>query len=148
DLPEGASVKHWQADPDVMTAFLTPEIVHLKTLGEFRWITTVFISVQKMKEERKWRQPGGVSSAGCFFKNPLSGPSAGELIEKVGLKGKRVGGAEISSRHANFIINRGGATCREVITLIQEIRNAVKDNHGIVLEPEVLLMGKNWKQVL
>ena len=101
------------------------------------------VSVQKIKEERKKRQPVGVSSAGCFFKNPSSGPSAGELIDKAGLKGTRLGGAEISSRHGNFIINRGNARAVDILTLAEIIETRVAAKFGVQLEPEVIIAGES-----
>jgi len=86
-------------------------------------------------------------SAGCIFKNP-EGNSAGRLIEESGLKGERVGDAEISPVHANFIINRGHATSAEVLELIRRVRAQVRRARGVELEPEVLLYGKSWKEVL
>jgi len=101
------------------------------------------ISSQKIKEKRRRRQPVGVSTAGCFFKNPPAGPSAGELIDKAGLKGKRVGGAEISSRHGNFIINRGNARAADILTLADIIEARVAAEFGVRLEPEVIIVGES-----
>jgi len=95
------------------------------------------------RRESQPREP----SAGCVFKNP-PGDSAGRLIDASGLKGERVGGAEISPVHANFIINRGGATSAEVIELIRRVRARVLGMQGVELEPEVLLYGRNWKDEL
>jgi len=89
--------------------------------------------------QRKKRQPLGFPSAGCVFKNPQGGPSAGFLIEKVGLKGKRIGGAMISDLHANFILNVGGATFKDVLALIELARQRVKEVFGYQLELEVEL---------
>jgi UDP-N-acetylmuramate dehydrogenase len=75
------------------------------------------------------------------FKNPPGG-FAGQLIEAAGLKGERVGGAEISTTHANFIVNRGGATATDVISLIAKARALVRCRTGIVLEPEVRILGR------
>jgi UDP-N-acetylmuramate--alanine ligase len=86
-------------------------------------------------------------SAGCIFKNP-AGTSAGRLIEESGLKGERVGDAEVSSVHANFIVNRGQATSAEVLELIRRVRAQVRRARGVELEPEVLLYGQAWKEVL
>ncbi len=115
--------------------------------GTFTFSRTDFrqlrISAQKRKAERKQRQPVGVSSAGCFFKNPPSGPSAGELIDRAGLKGRRVGGAEISSRHGNFIINRGNARAADILALAEIIETRVAVKFGIRLEPEVIIAGES-----
>lgn len=86
-------------------------------------------------------------SAGCMFKNPPN-DSAGRLIDALGLKGERVGDAEVSPVHANFIVNRGRATAADVIALMRRVRERVKAAHGIELEPEVLLYGRDWRDVL
>jgi UDP-N-acetylenolpyruvoylglucosamine reductase len=86
-------------------------------------------------------------SAGCIFKNP-AGNSAGRLIDEAGLKGERVGDAEISTVHANFIINRGHATGSDVIALMRRVRARVREARSVELEPEVLLYGKKWEEVL
>jgi len=89
---------------------------------------------------RNETQPVNFPNAGSIFKNPLK-MYAGKLIEEAGLKGKRIGGAEISDRHANFIVNRGTAKASDVIALIRLARDAVKEKFGIVLELEVKLLG-------
>lgn len=94
---------------------------------------------EKMKELRNLRagsQPAGMPNAGSFFKNPLQ-TSAGRLIDEAGLKGFRIGDAEVSRKHANFFVNRGAATAADVITLMREVQARVKQNSGIMLEPEV-----------
>ena len=85
------------------------------------------------------------ASAGCIFRNPI-GESAGRLIDEEGLKGIRVGAAEVSRKHGNFIVNRGGATSEDVLSLIRLVRRKVKEARGIELEPEVTLMGKSWEE--
>ena len=89
---------------------------------------------------RKRSQPLGVPSAGSVFVNP-DGDSAGRLIEAVGLKGSRVGGAAVSDIHANFIVNTGGANAADVLGLIGLIRDTVKDMHDIELRPEIRFLG-------
>ena len=97
------------------------------------------------KKKRLASQPQGVRSAGSYFKRPDAGEgfipfrglSAGELIDRCGLKGLRVGGAEVSEKHANFIINKGGATCRDVLTLAERIRETVFMVTGVTLSEEV-----------
>ncbi|MFO8006410.1 MAG: UDP-N-acetylmuramate dehydrogenase [Candidatus Brocadiia bacterium] len=84
---------------------------------------------------RQQRHPAGLS-AGCIFKNP-PGESAGRLLDLCGLKGRRVGGAEVSRQHANFILNRGAASTRDVLALIAQMKRAVRRRFGIELELEV-----------
>jgi UDP-N-acetylmuramate--alanine ligase len=98
------------------------------------------------RDKRQKSQPRE-PSAGCIFKNP-TGNSAGRLIDEAGLKGERVGDAEVSTVHANFIINRGHATSADVIELVRRIRARVEQTKGVRLEPEVLLYGKEWREVL
>ncbi len=95
---------------------------------------------QRLKH-KKATQPLALASAGCVWKNP-SGDYAGRLIEKAGLKGKRIHGAEISSKHANFVVNRGGATAADVLALMALVRERVRAQFGIVLEPEIKIIGE------
>jgi UDP-N-acetylmuramate dehydrogenase len=90
-------------------------------------------------EERQAKQPQG-KSAGSTFKNP-PGTAAGYLIEQVGLKGHRVGQAQFSPKHANFMMNLGGATARDVRALMEMARERVQERFGINLEPEVEFIG-------
>ena len=89
---------------------------------------------------RKSTQPLTEPSCGSVFVNPAGG-SAGRLIEEAGLKGRRVGGAAISNKHANFIVNLGGARAADVIALVREARDAVRARTGIELTPEVKPFG-------
>jgi UDP-N-acetylmuramate dehydrogenase len=91
--------------------------------------------------KRQSSQPLAMPNAGCVFKNPASGPSAGALIEACGLKGLRQGGAEVSEMHANFIVNAGGAKAADVLALMQVIRKKVSEDRGVNLENEVLIVG-------
>ncbi|MGD8396277.1 MAG: UDP-N-acetylmuramate dehydrogenase [Candidatus Eiseniibacteriota bacterium] len=91
--------------------------------------------------ERRRRQPLGLPSAGCVFRNPGSDCGAGQLIESAGLKGARVGGAEVSTVHANFIVNRGGATAAQVLELIERVRAQVARVHDVALALEIQLVG-------
>jgi UDP-N-acetylmuramate dehydrogenase len=86
-------------------------------------------------------QPLDLPSAGCVFKNPPEEPAA-RLIDSANLKGLRNGGARVSKRHANYIVNVDDATARDVIGLIDEIRKRVKDRHGVSLEMEVRVIGE------
>ncbi len=92
-------------------------------------------------ENRKKMQPLNASSAGCFFKNPGGDKTAGELIDLAGLKGKTVGFAQVSEKHANFIINRGGATAADILVLRDIVRNIVVKKFNIELETEVKIVG-------
>jgi UDP-N-acetylmuramate dehydrogenase len=92
-------------------------------------------------EKRREKQPLDLPNCGSIFKRP-PGNFAGALIEKAGLKGARFGNAEISQKHANFIVNRGGATAVEVRHLIVLAQRAVYEQSGILLEPEVVFAGE------
>lgn len=86
--------------------------------------------------KRKAAQPLELPNAGSVFRNPPGG-SAGRLIEEAGWKGKRLGGAQVSSKHANFIVNQGNATARDVLALIREIQKDVHHQFGVELKTEV-----------
>ncbi len=86
-------------------------------------------------EYRTETQPYGELSIGCFFKNPQGG-SAGALIEKAGMKGFSIGGAEVSCKHANFIVNKQGALAQDVLVLAKQVQERVKETLGIELEQE------------
>jgi UDP-N-acetylmuramate dehydrogenase len=98
--------------------------------------------VEERLEARRLAQPMGENTAGCIFKNPPEGP-AGKLIDEAGLKGAEVGGAQVSTLHANYLINTGGATAREMLELIQIVRARVKDSYGVDLELEIKVVGRN-----
>ena len=89
---------------------------------------------------RKEKQPLNYPSAGSFFKRP-EGHFAGALIEKAGLKGKQVGGAQVSEKHAGFLINAGGATASDFLALMKLVQETVRKESGILLEPEVRIVG-------
>ena len=97
---------------------------------------------EKKLKARKERQPTSMPSAGCFFKNPLSGKTAGELIDLAGLKGKSTGGAEISLKHANFIINRDRASASDILAIIKLVQETVSKKFNINLKPEVKIVGQ------
>ena len=94
-----------------------------------------------LTERRESRQPLDMPSAGSTFKRPV-GYFAGTLIDQTGLKGLRVGGAEVSKKHAGFVVNAGGATAKDVVGLIQEVQRRVYEAHGVRLEPEVKMIGE------
>lgn len=148
---------------------LTPEnerIIVPKTYFQFGYDTS---SIQKTKDilltvvfrlradtkKRLWKvanesisyrrqtQPHGVCTAGCAFRNISQAPtSAGFLIDHAGLKGARVGDAEISAVHANFIINRGKASAADVVQLIEHVRQKVKEQYGTTLQEEIIRVGE------
>ena len=97
--------------------------------------------MQDFTGRRTAKQPLEYPSAGSTFKRPI-GYYAGALIEENGLKGKSVGGAQVSEKHAGFVINTGDATCKDVKELIKIIQNTVKTNNGVELETEVIFVGK------
>lgn len=90
---------------------------------------------------RNQKQPIGLKCAGCMFANPR-GDAAGRLIDAAGLKGKSIGGAEVSTLHANFIINRGDAKVKEVLELMALVKNKVKEQFKVELRPEIFLVGE------
>ena len=99
-----------------------------------------------LKTQRHLSQPKG-ASLGCFFKNPATN-SAGQLIDQAGLKNVHMGDVFVSPVHANFIVNKGSGTYNDVLKLIRIVRNTVQEKTGIVLDPEVRLLGKIWEQIL
>ena len=99
----------------------------------------------KMKElmkSRNEKQPVNMPSAGSTFKRP-EGYFAGKLIEDSGLKGYKIGGAEVSTLHAGFVVNDGNATSEDILKLIKYIQNKVKNEFGVELEPEVKIIGND-----
>jgi UDP-N-acetylenolpyruvoylglucosamine reductase len=98
---------------------------------------------QRLSEfsRRRWESQPAASSAGCMFKNPLTVP-AGKLIDELGLKGVRVGGAMVSLEHGNFLVNDGTATARDVLELIELVRSRARAARGIELETEVEIIGE------
>ena len=97
--------------------------------------------IKQRLKQKKTVQPLTLASAGCVWKNP-AGEVAGRLVEKVGLRGKRLNGAEISAKHANFIVNRGGARAADIKALMDMTRQRVRTHFGITLEPELRTLGE------
>ena len=121
-IPEGAAVAS-------ITAGLTPEDPQVLTR-----------ETKELTSRRLGSQPVG-RNAGCVFKNPENA-SAGRLIDELGLKGTRRGGAVVSPKHANFIVNEGGATAADVIALLDLVRERIRAETGVALELEVKVWGK------
>lgn len=92
--------------------------------------------------KKRWTTQPAAPSAGCMFKNPAAIP-AGKLIDEMGLKGTRVGGAFVSAEHGNFIVNDGTATARDVLELIETLKQRVKAERGIELHTEVEIIGED-----
>lgn len=90
---------------------------------------------------RNSKQPVNFPSAGSFFKRP-TGYFAGKLVQDAGLKGLAVGGAQVSELHSGFIINKGGATATDIIQLMEIVQQTVMDKFGVMLEPEVRIIGE------
>ena len=110
----------------------------------FRFDPEVTPSMETMKamlERRKTTQPLGLPSCGSVFRNPPGDHSA-RLIEAAGLKGFRIGGAEVSEKHANFIINRDGASAADIESLIEHVQATVLERHGVQLVHEVRMVGE------
>lgn len=95
--------------------------------------------MEELMERRRSKQPLEWPSAGSTFKRP-QGHFAAALIDQCGLKGLRVGGAQVSEKHAGFIVNRGGATCADILELMEQVRRQVFEQTGVTLEPEVKLL--------
>ena len=97
-------------------------------------------TMAKLAKKRREKQPIQMPSTGSVFKRP-EGYFAGALIEEAGLKGCRIGGAEVSTLHAGFIVNAGDATCKDVLALISHIQKTIFDKNGVMLETEIKKIG-------
>lgn len=101
----------------------------------------ILARMKELNARRRDKQPLNYPSAGSTFKRP-EGHFAGSLIEQAGLKGRSVGGAQVSSKHAGFIVNTGGATAADVLALIEQVQEEVFSRFGVRLEPEVRITGE------
>jgi UDP-N-acetylenolpyruvoylglucosamine reductase len=108
--------------------------------GELESLEKVRARMDAFRKQRTESQPHN-RSAGCMFKNPEIS-SAGKLVDECRLKGLRVGGAMVSKRHGNFIVNDGTATANDVLALIEQVRERVKTERGIDLHTEVQVVGE------
>jgi UDP-N-acetylmuramate dehydrogenase len=104
---------------------------------------TVVARIKEMANQRMQKQPLALPNCGSVFKNP-PGDAAGRLVEAAGLKGFRLGGAVVSEKHGNFIVNDASATAADVRALIEEIQRRVLETFGVALEPEVEFVGE-WE---
>lgn len=98
--------------------------------------------IKEVREKRKSGSPLKMPNAGSIFKNP-EGLSAGKLIDELGLKGEQVGGAQISTVHGNYIVNKNNATAKDVLSLMATIRDRVFKEKGVTLEPEIKVIGED-----
>ena len=127
----GFTYRHSSFAPDDIMLAVTLELVE-------RPFREILEQVKGYNEKRRRSQPVKEKSAGCIFKNP-PGLSTGKLIDELGMKGEQVGGAVISDRHANFIVNRHQATASDIFRLMEIIRQRIRKAHGIELEEEVIV---------
>jgi len=123
--------RHTSFAPDDMMLAVTLELPS-KSYQE------IIQGIRICNEKRRASQPLGQKSAGCIFKNP-PGASAGRMIDELGLKGFNVGDARVSDRHANFFVNAGRATAKDMLSLITEVRERVEKVYGVKLENEVVV---------
>jgi UDP-N-acetylmuramate dehydrogenase len=117
-----------------------PEDVMLRVKLELPWkpFKEIIAGIKVCNEKRRASQPLNQKSAGCIFKNPPGG-SAGRMIDELGLKGRRVGDAMVSDRHANFFVNTGHASADDMLKLIEDVRERVRGVYGVELENEVIV---------
>ena len=121
------------------------DIILSVTLRLFKGNSTdIFARMKEYAEKRSHSQPLSMPSAGSAFKRPC-GHYSGALIEAAGLKGLCVGGAQVSEKHAGFIVNTGNATARDVYELIEEVRRSVFQKSGVMLEPEIRFIGRGYE---
>ncbi|KIQ92040.1 UDP-N-acetylenolpyruvoylglucosamine reductase, partial [Bacillus sp. L_1B0_8] len=97
--------------------------------------------MQNNKDYRRETQPWNHPCAGSVFRNPIP-HFAGDLVEKAGLRGYRIGGAQISEMHGNFIVNTGGASAQDVLSLIELIKYTIKDKFDVDMHTEVEIIGR------
>ena len=134
ELAAGAGTFAYRRSPGVGDRFIAAATLRLLPDDPAR----VRERMRAYHDHRVSTQPTGAKNAGCIFKNPEEG-HAGRLIDQSGLKGTAVGRAVVSDVHANFIVNRGGATFRDVLLLIDRVRDEVSKKTGITLETEVIV---------
>lgn len=104
--------------------------------------TQIKAAMEDLNGRRREKQPLEYPSAGSTFKRP-EGYFAGKLIEDAGLRGYSVGGAQVSEKHCGFVVNKGNATCQDVVTLIENVKEKVYGQFGVELEPEVIMLGED-----
>ncbi len=123
--------RHTSFAPDDMMLAVTLELPSIP-------YKEILQGIRICNEKRRSSQPLGQKSAGCIFRNP-AGVSAGRLIDELGLKGLSMGDARVSDRHANFFVNTGHASAKDMLSLIADVRERVQKAHGVALENEVVV---------
>jgi UDP-N-acetylmuramate dehydrogenase len=103
---------------------------------------TILCKMNEYTESRRAKQPLNMPSAGSTFKRPV-GYYVGKLIEDAGLKGYNIGGAQVSTMHAGFVVNTGNATTADILNLIKYIQDTVYEKNKVVLEPEIRIIGED-----
>jgi UDP-N-acetylmuramate dehydrogenase len=138
---------HWRSPAELGLRYRRSDLVagQIVAAAEFRLepkpAAEIKATVGDMQAKRKTAQPTNKRTFGSVFKNPDQELTAGRMLEACGLKGHRIGGAQISPKHANFIENAGGATSGDALALIAEARRRALEQFGVRLEPEVQLLG-------
>lgn len=121
--------------------FKHDDLVILQAVLELKEVEGVKEKIAAQIAKKNTSQDLKTPSAGCVFKNPVGNKGAGQIIDELGLKGYEMGGAKVSTKHANFIVNTGQATAEDVIMLISYIKQQVRDNTGIELQEEIQYIG-------
>jgi UDP-N-acetylmuramate dehydrogenase len=133
---------NWEAAPEG-----EPDVQPIILEADFKLALSDKIKIKeeadRFLKERRLSQPTHEPSAGCFFKNPATGKTAGQLIDMSGLKGKRKGDAVVSVEHANYIVNKGAATAKDILELKDLIQKAVFKSFQVKLETEVKIVGSS-----
>jgi UDP-N-acetylmuramate dehydrogenase len=144
DASTGRTTRHTGSELEMAYRRSNIEATHMVTRASFRFEGGQReVGERRLREITRWRrehQPGGTLNAGSVFKNP-PGDAAGRLIDSVGLKGFRVGAVAVSERHANFFVADREATAADLRALIRTVRDRVKQETGVDLEPEIRLIG-------
>jgi UDP-N-acetylenolpyruvoylglucosamine reductase len=137
----------WRTPDQLGLRYRHSEVEHGQVVArvEFRLtprpVDEIKATVADLQARRKAAQPTNKRTFGSVFKNPAEGLTAGRMLEACGLKGHRIGGAQISPRHANFIENAGGARTADAVALMTEARRRAREQFGVVLQHEVEFLG-------
>jgi UDP-N-acetylenolpyruvoylglucosamine reductase len=142
-----ASGARWQTPAELGLRYRSSSLRHGQVVAEAelelepRPLADIKKTVSEMQSRRKAAQPTNKRTFGSVFKNPEHELTAGRMLEACGLRGYALGGAQISPKHANFIENAGGARSADAVALIAEARRRAREEFGVVLQPEVQLLG-------